>query len=306
MSNNIEFSAADNTREFREIDCGQSYISMSDNKSVTQLVKFSKELLDHRLALAEYKGRCETLIGNSNYKGSALAISLINDPRKKDHYHGIDNIAELCSGDISSLLEIYREIFEEGQADKNSNKIISNISQNKAIKKVSKRFFTTIGKYHPHGKEMQRICLSFGTLCRRILYEGKKIHPHGKEMPSITNRIEVDQKSEEFEEWSTEQEILMKELLRRSVFIELEPSRGRKTFGPTMRWQLRRIYCPTFGLAMMINVAVKWSVSEFKYFVIAPEEVCEREWKSRWSTSKHKKQDTTLYSFDEAMEHDKN
>lgn len=301
---NIEISAADNTREFREIDCGQSYIGLNDKKSVvSDLIDFSKELLDHRLSLAGYEGNSELLIGTSSYDEGNLAKSLVENPRKQDHYHGISTIAQLCSGDISAILEIYREIFNEGKVNKNSKKAVNKISQNKAIKKVSRRFFSTIRKYHPYGKEMHRICLCFGVLCKQILYDGRKINLKGKETFNITTRIEVDQKYEEIEDWSEDKEILMKELLRRSVFIELEPSRGRNTFGPTMRWQLRRIYCPTFGLPMTKNVAIKWSVSDFKYFIGAPEEACDKEWKSRWS--KLPSDQSSLYSFYGEFENDR-
>jgi hypothetical protein len=249
---------------------------------MSRLIQFSKDLLDHRLRLAGYKGYCQTLIGNTEHEEGSLAKSLRENPKRQTHYHGIKTIAELCSGDISALLEIYRVIFSLGKVNADNEKPISHKVQNDAIESVSKRFFGTIPKYYPYGKDMYNICLHFGTLCRKIMYDSDEMEIRGKKHPKVTGRIEVDQDQQVTEEWTEEHESLMKELIRRSIFIELEPSRGRNSLGPTIRWQLRRIYCPTFALAMVRNDSLKWSLSEFKYFILCPKEKCESEWNNKW------------------------
>lgn len=97
-----------------------------------------------------------------------------------------------------------------------------------------------------------------------------------------TTRIEVDQIPEKpEEEWTNQQQKLMKELVRRAVFIEMELGRGRATLGPTWRWQLRRIYCPAFGTSLAKSTAIKWKTSDLKYFLTNPKEKCENEFK-KW------------------------
>ena len=99
--------------------------------------------------------------------------------------------------------------------------------------------------------------------------------------------VEVDQEPVS-EDWTDEQQALMRELVRRSIFIEMEPGRGRRSLGPTWRWQLRRIYCPAFGASLKKNDAIKWKTSDLKYFLTKPQEKCSDEFEKRKKTSKKK------------------
>jgi len=164
---------ADITREFREIDCGRYYIDLSDKGKTEELVKFAKEILDHRLTLAGYKGNPALLIGDSYYEEGTLAKHLIAQPKARDHYHGIETIAEICSGDISALLEIYYNIFKEGKVTKDTEEMVPRHIQHKAIVRVSRRFLELIKSYQPMGEEMDSIVTNFGVLCHKILRFGK-------------------------------------------------------------------------------------------------------------------------------------
>ena len=66
----------------------------------------------------------------------------------------------------------------------------------------------------------------------------------------------------------------------------MEPGRGRTSLGPTLRWKLRRIYCPTFGTSLAKSLAIKWGTSDLKYFLVDPKEKCELEFK-KWDLSTH-------------------
>lgn len=280
---------ADITREFREIDCGRYYIDLSDKGKTEELVKFAKELLEHRLTLAKYKGNSAILIGDSYYEERALAKHLIAQPKARDHYHGLKTIAEICSGDVSALLEVYYNIFKEGNITKNSKETVPKHVQHKAIVKVSRRFLELIKSYQPMGEEMHSIVINFGALCHKILRFGRDMaykEKNGKTkfVRAETTRIEVDQISDEpREEWTPEQKKLIKELVRRAIFIEMEPGGGRATLGPTLRWQLRRIYCPAFKVGLGKTTAVIWKkMSDLKHLLTKPKDKCDLEFESRW------------------------
>jgi serine/threonine protein kinase/predicted SnoaL-like aldol condensation-catalyzing enzyme len=278
---------ADFTREFREIDCGRFYISLSDKGLLLDLMNFAKELLDHRLKLAGYEGTTETIIGHSEYPEGSLGRALILGKKRYDQYHGLETIAEICSGDISALLEIYRRIFTDGKVTKSTKEVVPKHIQHSAITSVSRSFLDLIKAYYPMGDRMYEIVVNFGTLCRKILVYGKDMQyklqdGKSKSVPRETTRIEVDQIPEKPEEqWNSEQQKLMKELVRRAIFIEMEPGRGRATLGPTWRWQLRRIYCPAFGASLKKTTAIKWTPSELKYFLTNPKEQCESEFEKQ-------------------------
>lgn len=282
LPNNVHSSAtADITREFREIDAGQYYIDLSDKGLQKINMAFAKELLDHRLKLAGYSKSSEFLIGDSNYKEGSLGKELRarskHPGRKDDQYHGLKTISEICSGDVSALLEIYYRIFKEGKVSKKTQKSIPKHIQHSAIESVSRNFLNRIKNYSPFGEKMDKIVINFGTLSRKILRDGKLQKSGKKFIPCETTRIEVDQIQDRItEDWSEDQEKLMKELVRRSIFIEMEPGRGRQSLGPTIRWQLRRIYCPAFGTSLTKNAAIIWNMSDFKFFLTNPEEKCKQ------------------------------
>ena len=283
-------STADITREFREIDCARYYINLSDRGLLQDLKSFAKDLLDHRLVLAGYSGDTEAIIGHSKYENGTLGKSLKLRRKARDHYHGIETISEVCSGDVSALLEIFRNIFMEGKVTKETTREVPKVQQHAAVKRVSGRFRELIKTYHPYGDEMYRVISHFGTLCRKILIQGMPMRYTDlktgvKMVDNETTRIEMDETTINVgEEWNDEQMKLIKELIRRSIFIEMEPSRGRATLGPTLRWQLRRVYCPSFGTSLRKHTAIKWRMSEFKYFITNPKEKCEVELK-KWTRS---------------------
>ncbi len=287
-------STADSTREFREIDCGQIYIGLSDKGSIQELINFAKDLLDHRLTLAGYTGKSKDIIGRSEYPGGTLGKALKNQKKQYDQYHGLDTIAQICSGDISALLEMYYKIFKDGKVSKDTKSIVPKHIQHTAIESVSRGFFERIKSYQPFGEEMYKIVLPFGTLCRKILTEGYVMKD---ERLCETTRIEVDQiPGKPEEDWNSEQQKLMKELVRRAIFIEMEPGRGRATLGPTWRWQLRRIYCPAFRTSLIKSTAIKWKTSDLKYFLTNPEEKCEYEFKTKWLKEPSRQLDLFSYS----------
>lgn len=274
------------TREFREIDTGRYYIDLGDRNLVEANRKFARELLAKRLELAGYKGSPEEIIGNSTYPEGSLGKALRDRSkvpgRKNDQYYGLQTITDICSGDVSMLLEIYRRIFDIGKVDAKTHDMVPPDKQHKAIESVSREFLDIIKNYVPYGIEMYDIVSSFGNLSRRILREGKMIHQKDKLIPPETTRIEVDEvpglPSEDFTKDQTE---LTRELVRRAIFIEMEPGRARHEFSLARRWQLRRVYCPAFGSSLAKNVAVKWKPEYFKYFLTNCKEACDLEFK-KW------------------------
>jgi hypothetical protein len=286
MANN---TSADLSREYTEIDIGRTYVNLSESSK--ELKKFAAELLNHRLKLSDYIGTAETLVGQSKYSEATLGRQIYSGINNKEFYHGLETISQVCSGDISTLLEIYRTMFKEANVQKNTKEKIQLNKQHNSITSASKSFLELTKTFHPDGSDMYKIVLSFGNLCKRILIEGRPQRDtrSGIFIPNETSRIEIEE-NEVPEDFSEQNEKLYKELIRRAIFIELEPSRGRHTLGITSRLQLRRIYCPSFGLSLSKNTAVKWSQGMFKAFLNDPEGVCELEF-SKWKRSDSSQKD---------------
>lgn len=240
-------ATAEASRELREIDCGQFYLNLTAGANR----QFARELLAIRLKLSGYDGTPEEIIGKSKYEAGSLGKALRAKKEKRgrinNQYHGLGTIANICSGDISTLLEIYRRIFEKGQVDRRTKLTVGSNLQHEAIESVSRELLNIIKNYVPYGMEMHNIVHWFGNLSRRILQDGYLQRKGGSEIPCETSRIEIDNPPNQTrEELTSEQQSIMDELVRRTIFIEMESGRSRHKYTPSLRLQLRRIFCPTF------------------------------------------------------------
>ena len=260
-----------------EIDCGREYLALDDFDKVNLGYTFAVELLDNRLRKAGYAGAAEQLIGKSDWPEGNLAKALVSSSsgHQRDSYHGLNCIAAVCSGDVSTLLLIYRKMFEGGRVDKYTTRRISKSVQSGAIQEVSRDMLGAIEYYFPKGPEMHSVVSSFGNLVRNILYQGREQKKGDTTVPTECPRIEIDQpQGSVYRLLSSEQGDLARELVRRAIFIDMESGRSRHRNVTTLRWQLRRVYLPAFGASLAKNNAVKGDSALLQYFLSDPEEAC--------------------------------
>ena len=282
-------ATADVTREMKVVDCGREYLALDDVDQSKKGLAFAVELLDNRLRAAGYKGTANMLIGKSKWPENSLAMALRAKPpgRHEGHYHGMKAISQLCSGDVSSLLLVYSRIFESGNVTQSSTDTVSAIVQDRAVTEVSRKLFEAIKPSVPYGSEMYAVVNAFGQLVRNVLQHGQPQHKGKEVVPSQIPRIEIDQKGGgAVDALTSAQQEIARELVRRAIFIEMEPGLSRHANVTTLRWQLRRIYLPAFGAALAKNSAVKRKPDWFKYFLTDPDGACAMEWKSWPKTSK--------------------
>ena len=122
--------------------------------------------------LAGYSGDSALIIGHSKYKEGTLGKALRSRKKAYNQYHGLETIAEICSGDVSALLEIYRRIFRDGKVSISTKTKVPEHIQHRGIESTSRIFFELIKSFQPFGEEMYKIVLHFGTLARKILIDG--------------------------------------------------------------------------------------------------------------------------------------
>jgi hypothetical protein len=290
-------ATVDVSREMIEIDCGREYIALDDTDQTDRARAFAIELLDNRLKAAGYRGDADTLIGPSEWAAGSLGRSLAEKPdgRLLDQYHGLECIAGVCSGDVSTLLLVYRRIFERGGVTRDSTSRVPKATQHEAIVSVSRELFEAIKHHVPYGPEMYSVVASFGALVRNILQHGRWQKKGTTTTPPQCPRIELDQKDGgAVESLTGEQRHLARELVRRAIFIEMEPGLSRHGNVTTLRWHLRRVYLPAFNAALAKNDAVKQPVDWLKYLLTNPRGACEKVWQS-WSKASEQAEQIRLF-----------
>lgn len=250
----IDGVTLEETREFSTIDAGGMALVAEDRLSIN----FVEKLIDRRLRTAGWSGKADGIIGWSDpfKKDEDLAVHIRTNGSTQGrnyYYYGLNALARLWSGDTATVLQIVREMFVQGGVKSDTTGKISKSVQHDAIVSISKAFKERVHGFHPFGPLMSGLLGNYGSVARDVLIKGK-LNNSGKpyrlyriEMtkneprPTIALLKELDPKLADF----------ARELLRRTIFIELQDSRGKE--GPsaqTMRWELRRIFNPAFGLSL--------------------------------------------------------
>ena len=258
----VDNSRIDVNREFTLIDAGQISIPTENEK---ERRNFITNLLDKRLEAADYIGTTSTLIGDSLYKHDNELASAIRSTKgsrtgQKNFYYGIHVLSNAWSGDVSTILHMVREMFARAPVNNQTNTLIPAHIQHRSITKVSTALRERVNGYHPFGAEMAGILASFGELVKRLLVESPdkkdregKIKLHRRYRLEMSLEFGVDLDNELRKRVNGEDLIALKEeLIRRAIFIELPPSRGKESSGTqTMRWQLRSSLLPSFGTSLI-------------------------------------------------------
>jgi hypothetical protein len=266
---------ADPMRERVEIDCGAAYINQ---EAVKPTKEFALRLLDNRLKAAGWHGKASQLLGPSLPTSEMNEILTRKGPPSAAYY-GADVISLLCSGDVSTLLFLYRKIL----ADSNqfTTATVSPRVQDTAVREVSRQLLQAVIHHRPDGKRMYEMATAFGQFVGKVFRDGKGTREHGDIVPTQVPRIEVDDSSEAQQHLNQVDHRFSQELLRRAVFIEMEVGRSRHDNVTSLRWHFRRIYLPAFRAGLGKNDAVKITPMQFEWLLQEPKAALEVQAKQR-------------------------
>ncbi len=239
----------DPNREFEPIDAGYEVDNTTHAKNKT----FLTDLINRRLVAGKWKGTAEQLIGNSKYpQDTDLAIAIRSaGPGKSFFYNGLNTLANTWGGDIATLIHMVRDMFSRADVKPETIARIPDQYQHDAIVAVSRAHVENVQRYEPYGNEMYRILNSFAQLAKDLLATAEL---NSRDIPQRRYRFEMTlpENTELFDLLSDEQENLTKELLRRAVFVDCGPSRGKeRKSSKTVRWELRKSLRPAFGLSLI-------------------------------------------------------
>lgn len=275
-------------RELVVVDAGSEYLALNESGQTKRLRDFADDLLARRLQWGGYEATPSQLLGTSDWSpyrslGQALRARRTDRPGgRPGYYHGLECIADLCTGDVHSLLLVYQRILDRGAVALDQVVPVDKPTQHAAIVSVSRELLEQVRVTYPHGPRLYAIATEFGAHVRRVLDDAPKIKKGGGQVPPMCPRIEVEGL------WGGLQDALSAEeydvaswLVRRAVFVELDAGSARHGNVQTLRWQLRRVYLPAFGAALQKNDAEKWDEAAFRSFLRDPHAQLTRAWASR-------------------------
>lgn len=278
----IDGVTLEETREFTTIDAGSRALADVDDHAAK---RFVTNLIDRRLSRAGWAGRAEKLIGSSEpYADDVQLASYIREhgstQGRRYYYHGLHALGRLWSGDTATVLQIVREMFVKGSVQRDTTAPITKAAQHEAIVSISKAFKERVDGLHPFGALMAKILGQYGAAVRDVMVKGRL---NSAKEPYRLYRLEMTKDEPRstialLRDLDPELGSLARELLRRAIFIELQDSRAKEGLSKqTMRWELRRIFNPAFGLSLKRDsyLGVR-DIEELQTFLTAPERFADR------------------------------
>ena len=253
-------------REFKYYDLSREYVQ---HKKLYDEQKFIKSLINKRFKAAGLKYNIEKLLGKYIYPDGNIGRSLGNpNTRKQTMYAGFKTICQLCSGDISTLLELIRAIYLEAK-NKNVLDVDNHIPfkiQNDVIIAFSRDRLSYIKEESEDGYQLYKIATSFGLLSKIYL---ENIRPK-KENNNLRydERIRIYVKSTH--PMKDENIPIYKNLLKYGIFTE----EGKKYLWDNrlddFNLIYRKIYTPAFRISYRSKQSLILSQEQFGNLITDP------------------------------------
>ena len=270
--------ALDEGRNIIVINLGSAYLNLDKRKKQGKLLL---KILDERFRHCDgYEGQTEDWLGKTTYPdGKTLARTLHDeDTRNKFHYHGVDCLMELCTGDYSEMIRMVGDIFREAGVEPGEPvRTISPYLQDKAITRVSREFLGRIRHIRPDGQKLFDVVYNFGRLSQRLLYErepvGQGLDRKGqpRKDPYDLLTVYVDNLTKALRSARD----VWERLQRASIFVDIGLAPSQRTIVAD-RATLRRIYCPAFRTTLTSSEHLQATKDQFEYFMDKPEEFCKK------------------------------
>jgi len=257
-------------REYSYIDLGSRYAKAKSKERKN----FIKKIIEKRLERANIKLSVENFFGTKPFKGK-IADALLEDQGKSDEaeethkvqYSGFDMIYRLCMGDVSTILQLCKEIYIQALGDvKNLKKGATTQLQNQVIRNFSKRRLNMIKEIPDVGVSLFNLVESFGNISKKYLYEYSTV----KESKFYeVLRIELTESTGCLCENA---EKLYKSLIQEHVFIDGGGSPPWGKGATNVKLILRPIYTPALRISYSDRYSIKVDCNHLEKFLTNPQD----------------------------------
>lgn len=195
----------------------------------------------------------------------------VSDLYKKVKYGGWEIICQLSSGSVRVVLQIcdaifkeHRDIYSEEKLKKDPSAKINIDIQNRAIFKFSREEYTNLINIKDVGKHLFDIVRNFGRLSRDYLTRDITLERGRKD-----ERIAIERRDNKA--LNSEAEIILRLLLRHSIFTDTGLSFSRNQIGLVQKFILHRKYCPALRITYREREHFRLSADEMELLLLKPE-----------------------------------
>ena len=273
----VDLDGVQEGREVFEVNIGYEYVSLQGSKRYG----FLKNVLERRFNYLKCPVDISDVLMLSNIEPAiamAKEIRASGIAKKRFHYHGLDTISDLCSGDFAMGIDLVRRIFEAGRVNWRSPREISAVIQDRVIRNFAKHEFEYI-RYHSRDGQIKY------TIADRLCWLSKECiltkdtTKDGNTVPVVKNHLDIAETAlRQLEKQYPLKAAILHELVTRGVLFPLQPSRTRNGRDATHRLMIRRILLSLYTTALGRDQAIRIDdVQRLIHLLTDPEEFAKQE-----------------------------
>lgn len=246
----VDLTGVQEGREVVEINCGAMFVSLDTQAAPA----FIEDVLDIRLNVSGTPYRTAEMLGKSGVSPGEEMAQLIQahfSEGPEFHYHGVDTIAHVCSGDLSMALDLVKRIHHRHRGDERLP--IAKRVQHEVIQQFAAEEHRHLRFYLPHGQRMEDIIDRLCWLAQESAAKCTEIKEAGRRIPIIRTSLDIKtglRVAGDLEE-------ILRELIKRGAFFSLDTSRTRRDNVGTLRYQIRRILLARYLCPLARRTAIK-------------------------------------------------
>jgi hypothetical protein len=268
----------DPSREFTEINLGTEYVKTLEGSRGAGKKRCEDFLVDifakrfERDQTEFFKNKTlRELLGDSHYHEGRVADEIALRHEKKQlrglKFHGVDTLLDLCTGDISYIIDLVGAVFRRQEKTSKGKYPVSPAVQNTVVRMVARRELMKILDIRIYdGRKLFDIAKTFGQMSRKkiLLYAS---NPHRSEKDHVPQylRIEIEQNVP----LRPEDEEMLRALLQYGIFVD--GGWGSAHNGTTTQVLLfRKLFCPAFPTTITSRDSFSWTAAKFSQFLRNP------------------------------------
>lgn len=276
----VDLEGVQEGREVNEVNVGFEYVSFQNSPD---RFRFLSNVLQRRFGYMGVTSDILEFLPPSKLRPTiplARTIREAHTGNRSFHYHGIDTISDLCSGDFAMGIDLVRRIFEHGSANwKGSPVAILPKIQDAAIREYTKQEFEYIRYHSRDGRRKFDIADNLCWLSRQcVLFKDidKTERKKGGEriVPVVKNHLDISEVAlRELEHRSPPDAQLIRDLVSKGILFPIQDSRSREGQHATKRLMIRRILLARHATALGRDVPIRIDdIERLIFFLSEPSE----------------------------------
>lgn len=232
----VDLDGIQEGREVVEVNFGWEYVELNDQ----QRGLFLEDVLDIRFRENKVATTVEELLGRSDLSPGlplARAIRRAHHSKKPFYYHGIDTIADICSGDVAMALDLVKQIYVTVDSLPPKHPV-SSAQQHAIIHRYADREHMYVRYFAKYGKAMSDVVEALCWLAHQCACE-RTSEKDGENEPMIKTHLDIAVHA--VAQLPEDARDLLLEMQKRGVLFSLDTSRSRIQKQGTERYQVRRV-----------------------------------------------------------------